>query len=634
MKIRYKYLFRLIAVAVLVLLIPMLLFISFFWKKSFDEMKEGNDAYYEKMAASFSNQFSRTVMSLKDHASQISVASKNQGSVFYEGEEAFARNLYWYYEGVDEMKREYSDFNASECGIYYYALDSVITRTSSLTLEQYLSAIRLTEGEQASARAFFDGENYRMMSLRFATTNTEENAGGDMLVGYCTTLGRNQDKVMIFYRLRPADMGDMLASGFEDGICFYVLSADTGELLLAMGDGAAGLAVREEGDGAAGLAVREEGDGEAGLAAREDVDSAASLLPEASAIYSRESSVLPLRYVTAVTEDSRQSSVTLFYQDMRRMTVFMMVGMVFICIMALYLEYKPVKRLVAEMEGEGTDEFDVIRNTLNERHTRILEQELLIIDLLVNHLIHGMQIQKERLEKLGVDASMDHYRVFLLEGKMLLSGEVEQLSRRVERDGQARLFVTDLQGEEMNVIIAFQKGAGGSVEEEIRSWMKEYLGLGCSLLAGRLVERLDDIKISFQSCLEQKDKEEAKELIEELKSTGGKNEKQKQLKKDVLAYLEIHYRDPDLSQVQVADAFQISSYTLCRMFKKQVGVGYTDYVNSKRLEYAKELLLTTDYSVREIAVAVGFANENYFSRIFKTMVGVTPTAFREEAAEG
>ena len=402
-------------------------------------------------------------------------------------------------------------------------------------------------------------------------------------------------------------MGEMLTTGYEDGVCFYVLAGDTGELLLALGDGAAEWPIREDG----------------GM----------RLLPEASALYSRESSVLPLRYVTAVTEDSRQSSVTLFYRDMRRMTIFMMVGMVLICIMALYLEYKPVKRLVAEMEGEGRDEFDVIRNTLNQRHTRIQEQELLIIDLLVNHLIHGMQIQKERLKKLGVDASMDHYRVFLLEGNTLLSGEVEQLSGQVERKCQARLFVTDLQGEAMNVVIAFQKGEGGEVEQEIRSWMKERLGPGYSLVAGKLVERLDDIKISFQSCLAHKDKKEAEELIEELKSAGGKNEKQKQLKKDILAYLEIHYRDPDLSQVQVADVFQISSYTLCRMFKKQVGVGYTDYVNSKRLEAAKELLLTTDYSVREIAVAVGFVNENYFSRIFKTMVGVTPTAFREEAAD-
>ena len=98
---------------------------------------------------------------------------------------------------------------------------------------------------------------------------------------------------------------------------------------------------------------------------------------------------------------------------------------------------------------------------------------------------------------------------------------------------------------------------------------------------------------------------------------------------EVLAYLETHYRDPDLSQGQVADEFRISVYTLSRMFKKQVGVGFVEYVNYKRMEYAKELLLTTDYPVKTIAVMCGFANDNYFSKYFKNVVGESPSSFRE-----
>lgn len=79
----------------------------------------------------------------------------------------------------------------------------------------------------------------------------------------------------------------------------------------------------------------------------------------------------------------------------------------------------------------------------------------------------------------------------------------------------------------------------------------------------------------------------------------------------------------------MADAFQISSYTLSRMFKSQVGIGFTEYVNAKRLDYAKELLLTTSYSIREISILSGFGNDNYFSRIFKASTGVSPTRFRE-----
>ncbi len=70
---------------------------------------------------------------------------------------------------------------------------------------------------------------------------------------------------------------------------------------------------------------------------------------------------------------------------------------------------------------------------------------------------------------------------------------------------------------------------------------------------------------------------------------------------------------------------------MSRMFKSQVGIGFlhTEYVNAKRLDYAKELLLTTSYSIREISILSGFGNDNYFSRIFKASTGVSPTRFRE-----
>ncbi len=74
-------------------------------------------------------------------------------------------------------------------------------------------------------------------------------------------------------------------------------------------------------------------------------------------------------------------------------------------------------------------------------------------------------------------------------------------------------------------------------------------------------------------------------------------------------YIEAHYRDVDIGQTGVADIFKMSSYTLSKMFKKQVGVGFTEYINSKRIEYSKE---------------------SYFCRVFKAAVGVSPATFREQ----
>ena len=59
-------------------------------------------------------------------------------------------------------------------------------------------------------------------------------------------------------------------------------------------------------------------------------------------------------------------------------------------------------------------------------------------------------------------------------------------------------------------------------------------------------------------------------------------------------------------------------------------MGFAEYLTAKRLECAKELLLTTSYSVKEVAAMAGFASENYFSRTFKLYEGVSPSAFRKK----
>ena len=54
-----------------------------------------------------------------------------------------------------------------------------------------------------------------------------------------------------------------------------------------------------------------------------------------------------------------------------------------------------------------------------------------------------------------------------------------------------------------------------------------------------------------------------------------------------------------------------------------------DYLTKIRVEKAKELLTTTEYSMKEICAMVGYADPNYFSRSFKKNVGVTPTEYKQ-----
>lgn len=85
----------------------------------------------------------------------------------------------------------------------------------------------------------------------------------------------------------------------------------------------------------------------------------------------------------------------------------------------------------------------------------------------------------------------------------------------------------------------------------------------------------------------------------------------------------------DLSLRTQADELGVNASYLSSLFKKEVKTTYTDYVNKKRVEYAKQLLLSTNYQIQNIAQKCGIFDLNYFSKVFKRYVGVTPIKYRE-----
>ncbi len=77
----------------------------------------------------------------------------------------------------------------------------------------------------------------------------------------------------------------------------------------------------------------------------------------------------------------------------------------------------------------------------------------------------------------------------------------------------------------------------------------------------------------------------------------------------------------------------ISPYYFSKIFKDGTGENFIEYLTNIRIEKAKELLNSTDYSMKEICVMVGYSDPNYFSRSFKKNVGVTPTEYKESRGE-
>ncbi len=93
-------------------------------------------------------------------------------------------------------------------------------------------------------------------------------------------------------------------------------------------------------------------------------------------------------------------------------------------------------------------------------------------------------------------------------------------------------------------------------------------------------------------------------------------------------YIEKNYT-LNITLEDVSREVNISSYYLSRIFKEVTGQNFIDYLTGLRIEKAKELLRTTQLSMKEICAKSGYSDPNYFSKTFKKNVGVTPTEYRE-----
>lgn len=92
-------------------------------------------------------------------------------------------------------------------------------------------------------------------------------------------------------------------------------------------------------------------------------------------------------------------------------------------------------------------------------------------------------------------------------------------------------------------------------------------------------------------------------------------------------YVSLHL-DRKISLEEVADHFYLNPSYFSRLFKKEVGESFIEYVTRIKMERAKELLDQTGHSVGKICEMLGYDNQSYFIKTFKSHAGVTPVEYR------
>ncbi len=95
-----------------------------------------------------------------------------------------------------------------------------------------------------------------------------------------------------------------------------------------------------------------------------------------------------------------------------------------------------------------------------------------------------------------------------------------------------------------------------------------------------------------------------------------------------LNFIQYHY-DEKISLDDVAEKLHLSKHYLCNAFKKATGENMSLYINKLRIEKAKRLLLDSDGRVKEIFEEVGYSNQQYFSKVFKKITGMTVMEYKE-----
>ncbi len=97
---------------------------------------------------------------------------------------------------------------------------------------------------------------------------------------------------------------------------------------------------------------------------------------------------------------------------------------------------------------------------------------------------------------------------------------------------------------------------------------------------------------------------------------------------EILNYIERHYQEP-LDLADLAEVFRFNYFYLSSYFNKECKEGFSGYLNRIRIQEACRLLENSEMSIAEVSSYVGYSDQSYFSRVFKKIIGDTPSTYRK-----
>ncbi len=101
---------------------------------------------------------------------------------------------------------------------------------------------------------------------------------------------------------------------------------------------------------------------------------------------------------------------------------------------------------------------------------------------------------------------------------------------------------------------------------------------------------------------------------------------------NIRVYIDSHYMK-DIALQDVAEAMGYSDVYFCRLFKQCFDKSYVTYLTDFRIEKAKEMLADVSINIKDISAKVGYRDSNYFAKVFRRVVGMSPSDYRLQALQ-
>jgi two-component system response regulator YesN len=156
-----------------------------------------------------------------------------------------------------------------------------------------------------------------------------------------------------------------------------------------------------------------------------------------------------------------------------------------------------------------------------------------------------------------------------------------------------------------------------SVEE----WISHQFDIPVRIVSCDPLKSLEEIPISFQS-LQKAVRDQKFRSIHRLNNLDDARRMQ-----DIVSYVEMYYME-ELSLEKLSSRFFLSREHISRKFKQEIGMTLSKYIMNLRIDQAKYWLSEADESIYSISLMLGYQDENYFSKLFKKVVGMTPFEYR------